>query len=301
MIPDYVNIDDLMDLIDLALREDVGTGDVTSNSTIDSRTKAKAIFTAKEPGVVAGLELADLVFESVDSRLSTEWFVTDGDPVSVGDELGTVEGNARSILLAERLVLNFMQRMGGIASATRKMVERVKPYGTQILDTRKTAPGLRSLDKWAVLLGGGSNHRLGLYDMVLIKDNHIAACGGVESALTAASDIRKKRRGEYAIEIEAKHLDQVRDIVATGLADVIMLDNMVTIQADGSVDTSRLDDAVKLVGGQLRTEASGNVTLDTVGAIASTGVDAISSGSLTHSVRALDISLNVHLRDLNEA
>ena len=293
MIPDFVDTEDLQDLIDLGLREDVGTGDITSNATIAPSTNATGVFTAKDDGIIAGLEVAQMVFETVDSRLRCTWNIPDGTPVSVGEEIGIVEGSARHILLGERLALNFIQRMSGVATATAAMVARAKPHGTQILDTRKTIPGFRTIDKWAVLLGGGTNHRMGLFDMALIKDNHIVAAGGVEEALQRASDFRRKTSGDYKIEIEAKTLYQVRIIVESGLADIIMLDNMVSIDADGEPDVTMLEEAVEIIDGRMFSEASGNVTLDTVGIIASTGVDAISSGSLTHSVRAFDISLNV--------
>lgn len=295
MIPDYVDASFLDDHIRLSLREDAGAGDVTSRATIEAGSKASATFLSKANGIVAGCELASLVFSIVDDGIECAWTVADGDRVSSGQTLGHVSGHARSILLAERLVLNYMQRMSGIASATRAMVDAVAGTGALILDTRKTAPGLRKLDKWAVALGGGTNHRFGLYDLILIKDNHIAASGGIEQALRLADDFRKSENRDLEIEIEAKTIAQVRTILATGLADIIMLDNMAVPDDTGSLDTSMLEEALAIIDRKVRTEASGNVTLETVGTIAQTGVDAISSGALTHSVRALDISLNIEI------
>ena len=295
MLPDYIDSSFLDDHIRLSLREDAGTGDVTSRATIDSSTKASATFLSKDDGTIAGCQLASMVFSIIDDSLDSTWSVSDGDQVATGQTIGTVSGNARSILLAERLVLNYMQRMSGIATATRAMVDAVAGTNAQILDTRKTAPGLRKLDKWAVVIGGGTNHRFGLYDLILIKDNHIAASGGIEDALRLADEFRKSEDNDLLIEIEAKTLDQVKAIVESGLADIIMLDNMATPGDNGKTDTSKLQEALAIIGSTARTEASGNVTIETVGEIARTGVDAISSGSLTHSVVAHDISLNIEI------
>lgn len=286
---------DLDALVARALAEDVGTGDVTTEATIPEGTPATARFLLKEDGVVAGLAVAERVFAAVDPDLTVTWTATDGDALASGTGFGEVRGRARSILVAERLALNLMQRMGGIATAARAMAHAARP--ATILDTRKTAPGLRLLDKWAVRLGGGANHRVGLYDMVLVKDNHLTAAGGVRAALERVAAYNAGR--DLPVEVEARTLDEV-DAVLAALADGlrvdrVLLDNMAQRRPDGSVDTSVLRDAVARIGGRLQTEASGNVTLETVGAIGATGVDFISSGALTHSVRALDVSLKVVL------
>jgi nicotinate-nucleotide pyrophosphorylase (carboxylating) len=296
MLPPYLTDALLDDLLARALAEDVGTGDVTTEATIPPGTYATARFLAKEDGVLAGLYVAGQVFTHTDPTVRLTWTQADGDAVTTGTVFGTADGAARSLLVAERLALNLMQRMSGIATATARMVAAVQPHRARILDTRKTAPGLRLLDKWAVRLGGGQNHRIGLFDMILIKDNHIAACGGVQQALHAAQQYRLvQQRPDLPIEIEARTLEEVEEVLATGGADYILLDNLVQVRPDGSVDTTRLQAAVSRIGGRIRTEASGNVTLATVPAIAATGVDFISSGALTHSVRALDLSMKIHL------
>ncbi len=294
-LPPYLTDAALDDLIARALDEDVGPGDVTSEATIPPETRATAHFLAKEEGVLAGLYAAERVFAAVDAGVRVGWTARDGDAVRSATVFGTVTGRARSLLTAERLALNLMQRMSGIATATARMVAAVRPHPTKILDTRKTAPGLRLLDKWAVRLGGGVNHRIGLFDMILIKDNHIAAAGGVRAALDAARRYRDAHdRSDLRIEIEARTLDEVRAVLDAGGADVILLDNMARPTAEG-FDVSMLREAVALVGGCFETEASGNVTLATAPAIAATGVDYLSSGALTHSVTALDLSLKIEL------
>ena len=296
MPPDYVT-DELIDgLIEQALKEDLGeAGDITSLATIPEGKSGQATISTKEDGVVAGLQAAEGVFQRLDSTVTIEWFVADGAHVGSGTDIGSVAGSSRSILSGERLALNIMQRMSGIATATRSMVELVKPYGTRILDTRKTAPGLRMLDKWAVRLGGGHNHRLGLYDMILIKDNHIAACGGVAGAVEAANAYRQTNSADVLIEVEVRTLEELRTLLSCEPVDWVLLDNMAHSRSDGSVDISLLEEAVETVGGKMATEASGNVTVATAAPIASTGVDAISCGSLTHSVRALDISMGMEV------
>lgn len=295
MLPDYLSDDHLTSLLQTALDEDVGPGDVTTLATVPPIRTATGTITAKAPGVVAGLEVARRAFALSGNDVSVDAAVEDGAVVEAGDVVCTVNGPARTLLTAERLALNLLQRMSGIATATRRMVEATAPHEVDILDTRKTAPGLRRLDKWAVKLGGGTNHRLGLYDLILIKDNHIAAAGGIASALDAAVAYRDVHNdahgGALQIEIETRTLDEVRAACEHGGADILLLDNMVTTDSSGAVDTSVLEDALGIVGDRCRTEASGNVTLGTVGAIAATGVDAISSGALTHSVQALDLSM----------
>ena len=295
-LPSYLTLDALDALIDRALDEDVGTGDVTTRATVAPDTQAEAHFLVKEDGILAGLLAADRVFTAVDKTLEVTWTKSDGDAITRGDTFGAVRGRARSILTAERLALNVLQRMSGIATVTHRMVEAARPHPARILDTRKTAPGLRYLDKWAVRLGGGENHRLGLYDMILIKDNHIAAAGGVRAAIEAAQQYRRDQGAALSIEIETRTLDEVRAVLEIGGVDVILLDNMVTLSLGGVTDTSLLQEAVALVDGRIATEASGNVTLATVPAIAATGVTYISCGALTHSVKALDLSLKIELR-----
>lgn len=283
-------------LIPHALAEDVGTGDVTTQATIPAETQATARFKVKESGVIAGLAVAERVFAAVDPDLRVRWTAADGDRVEPGDRPGRVQGRARSILVAERLALNLVQRMGGIATAAHRMAEAARP--ATVLDTRKTAPGLRQLDKWAVALGGAANHRTGLWDMVLIKDNHIAAAGGVREALLAATQYLEANGLAVPVECETRTLAEVHEALAAHADGArlhrLLLDNMAVRTADG-LDVSRLREAVGIVGGRVQTEASGNVTLETVRAIAETGVDFISSGALTHSVRALDVSLKVEL------
>lgn len=295
-LPPYLSLDQLDTLIQRALNEDLGTGDVTTEATVPADQPARARVVAKEAGIVAGLRVAARTFSAVNDAVTIHWTVDDGASAQAGTVVGHVEGPARALLIAERTALNLLQRMSGIATATRRMVDAAAPHGTDILDTRKTAPGLRRLDKWAVRLGSGTNHRLGLHDLILIKDNHIAAAGGVQAALHSAQQYRAAHDPSLQIEIETRTLDEVDAALNAGGADILLLDNMIAVHPDGSVDTAMLEAAVQRVGGQVHTEASGNVTLRTVAAIAATGVDAISSGALTHSVRALDLSLQMELR-----
>ncbi|PSQ89591.1 MAG: nicotinate-nucleotide diphosphorylase (carboxylating) [Bacteroidetes bacterium QS_8_64_10] len=291
MLPPYLSHDDLDDLIERALAEDVADGDVTTLTTVESGRAARAEIQANEDGVLAGARGAGRVFAALSDHVEIAWKAEDGNAISAGAVVGVLNGPARPLLTGERLALNFLQRMSGIATATRRMAKRAKPHGAKILDTRKTAPGLRLLDKWAVRLGGGANHRLGLFDQVLIKDNHIAAAGSVGEALRQAKRYVEDRAPEMIVEIETRTLEEVRAVLDAGGADVILLDNMARRSSDGSLDVSMLREAVQLIGDRATTEASGNVTLETVEVIAATGVDAISSGALTHSVTALDLSM----------
>jgi nicotinate-nucleotide pyrophosphorylase (carboxylating) len=291
MLPPYLSHDDLDDLIERALAEDVAAGDVTTLTTVESGRAARAEIQANEDGVLAGARGAGRVFAALSDHVEIAWKAEDGNAISAGAVVGVLNGPARPLLTGERLALNFLQRMSGIATATRRMAKRAKPHGAKILDTRKTAPGLRLLDKWAVRLGGGANHRLGLFDQVLIKDNHIAAAGSVGEALRQAKRYVEDRAPEMIVEIETRTLEGVRAVLDAGGADVILLDNMARRSSDGSLDVSMLREAVQLIGDRATTEASGNVTLETVEVIAATGVDAISSGALTHSVTALDLSM----------
>ncbi|WJZ80480.1 hypothetical protein VitviT2T_000396 [Vitis vinifera] len=288
---------DLRAVIKLALAEDVGDqGDVTCMATIPDDMEVEAHFLAKEDGIVAGIALAEMVFNEVDPSLKVEWSQKDGDYVHKGLKFGKVHGRAHNIVRAERVVLNFMQRMSGIATLTKAMADAAHP--ALILETRKTAPGLRLVDKWAVLIGGGRNHRMGLFDMVLIKDNHISIAGGVTNALKSVDSYLEKRNLQMEVEIETRTLEEIKDVLEyasktkTSLTR-IMLDNMVVPLLNGDVDVSMLKEAVELINGKFETEASGNVTLETVHKIGQTGVTYISSGALTHSVKALDISLKI--------
>jgi len=267
------------DVILLALREDLGTGDITAESTIDSKATLTATFVAKSNGVIAGIDTVKRVLEILDSNLVFEPFLIRGDVVKYNDKIATVAGNAVNILTAERTCLNFMQRASGIATLTAKYVSAVSHTKARIVDTRKTAPGLRVLDKFAVYAGGGDNHRFSLSDGVLIKDNHILAAGSITEAVK-----RAKRYAPHTvkIEVECETIEQVKESLYAG-ADIIMLDNMTT---------EIMSECVKMCEHRAMTEASGGITLDNVAEVAETGVDLISIGSLTHSVVAMDISLD---------
>lgn len=288
---------DLQGIIKLALSEDAGDrGDVTCLATIPSEMEVAAHFLAKENGVVAGIALAEMVFHEVDPSLKVEWFQKDGDCVQKGLKFGKVSGNAYSIIVAERVALNFMQRMSGIATLTKAMANAACP--ACILETRKTAPGLRLVDKWAVLIGGGRNHRMGLFDMVMIKDNHISAAGGIINAIRSVDQYLAQKNLQMEVEVETRTIEEVKEVLhhasqTKTSVTRIMLDNMVVPLANGDVDVSMLKEAVELINGRFDTEASGNVTLETVHKIGQTGVTYISSGALTHSVKALDISLKI--------
>lgn len=262
-----------------ALEEDIGDGDVTTNCTVPADKWLTGRFVAKASGVLAGLDIARLAFTLLDERVQVMRQVEDGVTVEPKQTIATVEGPARALLTGERTTLNILQRMSGIATATRQFVEAVAGTRAVILDTRKTAPGLRALDKLAVHIGGGQNHRIGLFDMVMIKNNHIAACGG--SITAAVNRVRECDDRKRMIEVEVRSFEELHEALALNV-DRIMLDNM-------SVEDMRR--AVGVVSGRVPLEASGNVTLETVRAIAETGVDYISTGSITHSVKALDISL----------
>jgi nicotinate-nucleotide pyrophosphorylase (carboxylating) len=274
-------------IIQRALEEDIGDGDVTTLCTVPPGAMVDGKLIAKQAGVVAGLEVARLAFFLIDERVCYVMQVTDGDWVEKGTVIAEVSGPGRGLLSGERVALNFLQRMSGISTLTRRFVEAVKGTPVVILDTRKTAPGLRLLDKWAVRLGGGQNHRSGLYDMVLIKDNHIAAVGGISETVTRVRECDERGR---AIEVEVKNLAELREVLNLNV-DRIMLDNM-------SLEDMR--EAVRLTRGRVPLEASGNVSLENIAAVAATGVDFISIGMLTHSVNALDISLLFDTRVLGD-
>jgi nicotinate-nucleotide pyrophosphorylase (carboxylating) len=259
-----------------ALAEDIGSGDVTTDSIVSKNQEAKAIWIAKEEGVVAGLDIAKKVFQELDDQISWNPNFSDGEKVSEGQTIVEISGNCRAILTAERTSLNIVQRMSGIATATRRVVEILAEFETNLLDTRKTAPGLRLLDKLAVKAGGGINHRMGLYDLAMIKENHIVAAGGI----TKAVQYVRVQRPEIKIEVETTTLDEVQEALCAG-ADIIMLDNM-------TID--EISEAVNSINGSAQTEASGGITIENVREIAKTGINYISMGFLTHSVRAFDIS-----------
>jgi len=268
-----------------ALAEDVGDGDHTSLSTIPAGTQGKAKLIIKEHGVLAGMELAVEIFKVVDSNLKVTVLLNDGAEVSVGDIGLTVSGSTHSILIAERLVLNCMQRMSGIATKTRRIVSLLKDTKTKILDTRKTTPGLRYLEKWAVRIGGGVNHRIGLYDMILIKDNHVDYAGGISNAIESAQKYLAENDKKLQIEIEVRNLEELSEVLAIGGVDRIMLDNFAF---------DNLETAVKMIDGRFISEASGGITEENVAEYAACGVDFISMGALTHSVKSLDISLKAY-------
>jgi nicotinate-nucleotide pyrophosphorylase (carboxylating) len=270
----------LRSLVNLALTEDLGRGDITTRALFPKAVPAEAVITAKQAGVVAGLPVARAVFQQVDRRLKFRALVKEGERIKSGTVLAAIRGDGRSILAGERVALNFLQRLSGIATLTAQFVDAVKSARVAILDTRKTTPGLRLLEKYAVRIGGGRNHRFGLYDAILIKDNHLALHGSLADAVRRARSRAPRRRG---VEVEAATLAEVEAAVRAG-ADAILLDNM-------SLD--QLRKAVRLAGGRVFLEASGGVTLANVRDVASTGVDAISIGALTHSAPALDLSLEL--------
>ncbi len=265
-----------------ALAEDEGDGDHTSLACIPKQAFGKAQLLVKEDGIVAGVELAWSIFMYIDDSLLVNIFVNDGGKIKAGDVVLTVEGNARSILLAERLVLNCMQRMSGIATKTNELVMLCEGTDTKVIDTRKTTPNFRALEKWAVLIGGGANHRIGLYDMILIKDNHIDYAGGIRKSIIAARNYIKGKGKKLKIEIEARNLEEVEAIIKVGRVQRIMLDNF---------DIPTLKKALKLIKHRFETEASGGITEKTIASYAKCGVDFISVGALTHNVKSLDLSL----------
>jgi nicotinate-nucleotide pyrophosphorylase (carboxylating) len=268
-------------LIEAALREDLGRGgDLTSEATIPAATTATAVVLNREPGRSAGIQLCARTFSLLDPDLEVEILVEDGEDLAAGTQLLRVNGAARTILIAERTAINFLGRLCGVATLTRAFVEAVKASGARIADTRKTTPGLRALEKYAVRCGGGANHRFGLDDAVLIKDNHIAVAGGVTAAVRAA---RRHVGHTVLVELEVDTLEQLEEGLAAGI-DAVLLDNM---------DTATLRRAVEIVNGRVVTEASGGITLETAAAVAATGVDLLSVGALTHSAPALDVSLDI--------
>jgi len=267
-------------IIALAIEEDIESGDITTNALVPEASMAVAEMTAKADGVISGIEVARKVFEQIDKNILWTPFVKEGDRVKKGDKIVRIEGSFRALLTAERTALNILQRMSGIATAASLYIKELEGTGTNLLDTRKTAPGMRILDKMAVKAGGGTNHRMGLYDMALIKDNHIKVAGGIPNAVM---QVRKSIKPGISIEVEVTNLDETQQAIDSG-ADIIMLDNM---------NTAQMAQAIKLINGSAKTEASGNMTLSRIKEVASAGVNFISVGALTHSVTALDISMNI--------
>lgn len=277
-----LSVNELEDrLIDLAFAEDIGDGDHTTLCCIPENAMGKSHLLIKEDGILAGVELAKRVFAKFDPTMQVEVLINDGTPVKKGDIAMVVTAKVRSLLQTERLMLNIMQRMSGIATMTNKYVERLKGTKTHVLDTRKTTPGLRMLEKQAVKIGGGMNHRIGLFDMILLKDNHIDFCGGITNAITRCHEYLKEKGLDLKIEIEVRNFDELAEAMNCGGINRIMLDNF------SVADTKK---AVDIVGGKFETESSGGITFDTIRDYAECGVDFISLGALTHSVKGLDMS-----------
>ena len=272
----------LHNFIENALLEDIGDGDHSSLSSIPSNATGKVKLLIKESGILAGIDVALEIFKMVEPDIKIEKFLSDGAKVNVGDIAFTVEGKVQTILKTERLILNIMQRMSGISTRTREYVEKIKGFNTKVLDTRKTTPCMRFLEKEAVKIGGGENHRMGLYDMIMLKDNHVDFAGGIEKSINAAQNYLKKTKKNLKIEIEVRNMDELKRVLRTGGVNRIMLDNF-------NIEATK--EAVQLINGQFETESSGNITLDNIQEYAQTGVNFISVGALTHHIKSLDMSL----------
>ena len=284
MRPAYLTDSAIHEFIISALAEDIGDGDHSTLGAVPSDKISKARLLIKDDGIIAGLDLAEKIFHEVNPALHLNFFKHDGMAVKKGEVAFIVEGPARSILSAERLVLNCMQRMSGVATYTSQLCKLIEGTRAQLMDTRKTTPNLRLMEKWAVAIGGGRNHRFALYDMVMLKDNHVDMAGGVRAAIENTRKYLNEKNKDLKIEIETRNLQEVKEVLSVGEIDVIMLDNM-------SLDDMK--EAVKLIGGKYKTEASGGITESTLRAVAECGVDYISVGALTHSVKSLDLSLKV--------
>jgi nicotinate-nucleotide pyrophosphorylase (carboxylating) len=276
---------ELDDFIDMALHEDVGERDHTSFACIPAREKAEGRLLVKTDGIIAGIEVAKRIFKKLDKKITVDTFFQDGDEVHQGDIAFMVDGNARMLHTSERLVLNVMQRMSGIATMAHHLTQLCEGTKTKILDTRKTTPGMRLLEKWAVVIGGATNHRWGLYDMILIKDNHVHCSGGIKNAIQNAHDYLKKEKRRLDIEIEVGNLEELQDVLEMGGVQMILLDNFTP---------ANIKKALKLINGKYKTEASGGITETNLRKYALTGVDFISVGALTHSVKSLDLSLKIY-------
>lgn len=275
----------LNDFIDRCVKEDVGDGDHTSLSCIPADATGRAQLIIKEDGVLAGVDVARKIFNHIDSGFSFEQILNDGDRVKKGDIAFRVQGRTQALLLAERLVLNVMQHMSGVATTTARYVAKLDGLHTQVIDTRKTTPGMRLLDKMAVKIGGGGNHRIGLFDMILLKDNHVDFAGGIDKAINRAHDYLKQKGKDLKIEIEVRNFDELDQVLAIGGVDRIMLDNFSPAQTR---------EAVAKIAGKFETESSGGITMETLRDYAECGVDFISVGALTHHVGSLDMSLKAY-------
>lgn len=282
MKPAYLTPQALQNFISSALSEDIGPGDYSSLASIPEGKQGKARLIIKDQGILAGVEMASLIFSAVDPRLTVQLLKKDGDQVEPGDIGLVVSGSSASILSAERLVLNCMQRMSAIATKTHQLTQLILHTKARLMDTRKTTPNFRLMEKWAVHIGGGLNHRFALYDMVMLKDNHVDFAGGIREAITRTKKYLSDNSLNLKIEIETRNLEEVGQVLEVGGVDFIMLDNM---------DYATMREAVQLIDGKYRTEASGGITEETLAAVAECGVDYISMGALTHSVSSLDISL----------
>ena len=278
----YLTQERLTGFIRAALEEDLGDGDHSSLSCIPPEVQSKARLLIKDKGIIAGLSLAEMIFHHVDPELQIEMMMEDGQSVNIGDTGLYVSGRAQSILSVERLVLNCLQRMSGIATYTHQLTQLIAGTGAKLLDTRKTTPNFRMLEKWAVAIGGGTNHRFGLHDMIMLKDNHIDFAGGIEKAVKNCKEYLAKNHLDLKIEVETRNIPEVKEVIRIGGVDRIMLDNMTAAE---------MKEAVGIVNGQYETEASGGITEATIREVAETGVDFISVGALTHSIKSLDISL----------
>ncbi|HLT75142.1 MAG TPA: carboxylating nicotinate-nucleotide diphosphorylase [Ohtaekwangia sp.] len=282
MKPDYITPQFLTTFIGRALEEDVGDGDHSTLASIPADATSRAHLLVKQPGVIAGVEMAIEIFKHVDPALRVDVQIDDGQPVAMGDVVFVVSGSARSILTAERLVLNCMQRMSAIATKTRQFAALIRDTNAKLLDTRKTTPNFRLPEKWAVAIGGGENHRIGLFDMIMLKDNHIDMAGGIEAAIIRTKEYLRTLNKKLRIEIETRSLAEVQQVIDTGGVDIVMLDNMTPVEMKSAVD---------LINGRFLTEASGGITEETIRDVAESGVDFISVGALTHSVSSMDLSL----------
>ncbi|MFI3314238.1 MAG: carboxylating nicotinate-nucleotide diphosphorylase [Rikenellaceae bacterium] len=270
------------ELISLAIKEDIGDGDHSSLSTIPATSVGKMQLLVKQDGILAGVEIAKMVFERVDKEVKFEQILSDGDKIKVGDIAFYVEGKTITLLQSERIILNIMQRMSGVATQTSQYVKRLDGYKTKVLDTRKTTPGMRVLDKMAVKIGGGENHRIGLFDMIILKDNHIDFAGGIKEAIIKCKEYLKERGKNLKIEVEVRSIEDIINVFEVGGVDRIMLDNF---------SPALTAEAVKLIDGRCEIESSGGITIDTLADYAAAGVDFISVGALTHQIKSLDLSL----------
>lgn len=282
MKPAYLTEDAVQAFIQSAFKEDIGPGDYSSLAAIPEGKMGQAKLLIKGDGIIAGVELAEKIFKAFDPKLEVELLISDGESVKYGDIGLLVKGSSASILSSERLVLNCMQRMSGIATLTHRLTEKILHTKARLMDTRKTTPNFRLMEKWAVHIGGGVNHRFALYDMVMLKDNHVDFAGGIRAAITRTKSYLKANNLDLKIEVETRNLDEVAEVIDVGGVDYIMLDNM---------DFETMKKAVNMIGGQYKTEASGGITEETLVPVAECGVDFISMGALTHSVQSMDISL----------